>query len=67
MDHNPSSPTRDPDSVHDLVAEATRELALRRAVYPGLVARGKLKQAEAQRRIDLMDAIVRRLTRTAGL
>jgi hypothetical protein len=62
-----STPHPEPYTIHDPVAGATRELAMRRAVYPGLVARGKLEQGEAQRRIDLMEAIVRRLTRTAGL
>lgn len=53
--------------IHELVAEAARELGMRREVYPRLVARGSLAPAEARRRIDLMEAIVRRLTRTAAL
>lgn len=53
--------------IAEMVAEARRELALRRQVYPRLVASGRLKADEATRRISLMEAIVTRLTRTAAL
>lgn len=42
----------------DKFAEAKRELAMRRRVYPNLVGRGKLSQADADRRIALMEAIM---------
>lgn len=40
------------------LAEAKREVALRRNVYPGFVARKKMRQSEADRHLALMEAIV---------
>lgn len=37
--------------------EITRELAMRKKVYPGLIARGSLTMANASRQIDIMRAI----------
>jgi len=34
-----------------------REVALRRSVYPRLVQRGRMKQAEADRELALMESI----------
>ena len=35
-----------------------REIAMRRRVYPGRVNRGQMKQAEADREIAIMEAIL---------
>ena len=53
--------------VAALITEAQRELDLRRQVCWSQVRAGKMRQDEADRRIDLMAAIVRRLTATAAL
>ena len=50
-----------------LVAEAQRELDLRRQFYWARVQAGKMRQADADKRIALMAAIVKRLTVTAAL
>ncbi|MFT6943448.1 MAG: hypothetical protein ACJAUW_000017 [Yoonia sp.] len=52
--------------VTDLIAEAQRELDLRRQFYWSRVRTGKMRQAEADKRIALMQAIVKRLTVTAS-
>lgn len=54
-------------SVRELVEEAQREAFMRRRVYPRLVESGRMTQADADRRIDLMEAVALRLTRTAGV
>ncbi len=53
--------------VTALITEAQRELDLRRQVYWANVRAGKMRQADADRRIALMAAIVKRLTMTAAL
>ncbi len=53
--------------VTALIAEAQRELDLRRQFYWSRVRAGKMRQNEADRRIALMAAIVKRLTATAAL
>ena len=50
-----------------LIAEAQRELDMRRQVYWARVRAGKMRQADADKRIALMQAIVKRLTVTAAL
>ena len=50
-----------------LIAEAQRELDLRRQFYWARVRAGKMRQADADKRIALMAAIVKRLTVTAAL
>jgi len=50
-----------------LIAEAQRELDLRRQVYWTRVRAGQMRQADADKRIALMAAIVKRLTMTAAL
>ncbi len=62
---NPTSSGAIP--VTALIAEAQRELDLRRQVYWANVRAGQMRQADADRRIALMQAIVRRLTVTAAL
>jgi hypothetical protein len=51
--------------VRELIEEAHREARMRRQVYAKQVRAGRMEQREADRRIDLMEAIARRLTRTA--
>lgn len=41
----------------EMIAEAERELHLRRSVYPRQVGRGKLTQTRADRQIAVMEAI----------
>ena len=53
--------------VTALIAEAQRELDMRRQVYWSRVRAGKMRQADADQCIALMAAIVRRLTVTAAL
>ena len=53
--------------VTALITEAQRELDMRRQVYWTRVRAGKMRQDEADKRIALMAAIVRRLTVTAAL
>lgn len=50
-----------------LIAEAQRELDMRKQVYWSFVRAGQMRQADADKRIALMAAIVRRLTVTAAL
>ena len=50
-----------------LIAEAQRELDMRRQVYWSRVRAGKMRQVDADKRIALMAAIVKRLTVTAAL
>jgi hypothetical protein len=56
-----------PYTIRELIEEAQRELMLRRRLYPKWVRAGRLKQSDASRRLELMEAIVARLTRTASL
>jgi hypothetical protein len=53
--------------VTALIAEAQRELDMRRQHYWARVRAGKMRQADADKRIALMAAIVKRLTVTAAL
>jgi hypothetical protein len=53
--------------VTALIAEAQRELDMRRQVYWAKVRSGEMRQADADRRLVLMQAIVKRLTATATL
>ena len=53
--------------VTALIAEAQRELDMRRQVYWSRVRAGTIRQADADTRIALMAAIVKRLTVTAAL
>ena len=50
-----------------LIAGAQRELDVRRQVYWTRVRAGKMRQDEADKRITLMQTIVKRLTMTAAL
>ena len=50
-----------------LISEAQRELDLRRQYYWARVRAGQMRQADADKRIALMAAIVKHLTVTAAL
>jgi len=54
-------------TIDDLIAEAQRELELRRQFYWRRVRAGKMRREDADRRIALMEAIVKRLTATAAI
>jgi hypothetical protein len=54
-------------TVKDLIEEARREVALRRKVFPRWVEERRITASEADRRVALMEAIEKRLTRSAAL
>ena len=54
-------------TVAALIAEAQRELDMRKQVYWARVRAGQMRQADADARIALMAAIVQRLIATAAL
>lgn len=47
----------EPRNIHQQIDEVERELRLRASVYPGFVARGKLRQAEADEHVARMEAV----------
>lgn len=57
----------DPDrfTVREMIAEVQREIRMRRRVYDRRVRSGEMTRVEADRYIDLMTAVERRLTKTA--
>lgn len=65
----PSQPGTDPDrfTIRELIEESQRETRMRRKVFRRQVLAGKMGQTEADRKIDLMEAITRRLIKTAAL
>lgn len=64
---SPAPSSADRFTIRELIAEAQREAFLRRRVYAKRVRAGQMDPRDADRQIDLMEAIVRRLTRTAHL
>lgn len=48
-------------SIDDQIAEVGREIGLRKNVYPGFVARGKLTQEEADEHIARIEAAYKTL------
>ena len=62
-----NTPAVGPFPITALITEAQRELDLRRQFYWSRVRAGKMRQDEADKRIALMAAIVKRLTVTAAL
>lgn len=54
-------------AVKALIAEAQRELDLRKQFYWSRVRAGRMRREDADRRIALMEAIVKRLIVTAAL
>jgi hypothetical protein len=63
------APDTAPDrfTVRELIEEAQREASMRRPLYEKQVRAGRMSREQADLQIDLMEAIVRRLTRTAAL
>ena len=45
----------------DQIKEAKRELAMRERLYPGWIAKGTLKQADADRQLERMRAVLHTL------
>jgi hypothetical protein len=54
-------------TIEDLIAEARRELELRRQYYWKRIRAGTMRADDAEKRIALMEAIVKRLTATAAI
>jgi hypothetical protein len=54
-------------TIRELIEEARREASMRRHVYEKQIRAGRMSREQADLQIDLMEAIVRRLTRTAAL
>lgn len=52
-------------TLAEMVKEAERELALRRRVYPRRIAAKQMKQEQADRQIQVMEAIVTTLAKLA--
>ena len=52
-------------TLAEQIAEARRELALRRKLYPAWVKRGKLDMTTAYYQLQAMEAIVRTLEKLA--
>lgn len=50
-------------TIEEQIKSVTREIAMRRRVYPGLVARGKMTGKEADHEIDAMEAVLVTLTK----
>lgn len=50
-----------PLTTAEMIAELEREIALRRSVYPRFVAKKRLRQDVADRRIKILEAIISRL------
>jgi hypothetical protein len=50
-------------TLEEQLAEARRELALRRQCYPGFVKAGTLDAGDAYHQLQVMEAIVRTLQR----
>ena len=50
-------------ALDEQIAEAQRELALRRKLYPGFIKAGKLSMEDAHQQLVCMQEIVRTLTR----
>lgn len=65
MSRHPNSNQPERFTARELADEARREAFVRRRVYPRQVAAGRMTQADADRRIDMMEAIAVRLTRHA--
>ncbi len=50
-------------TLKEMVDAAGREVGLRKNVYPGMVARGKISQAKADHELAAMEAIYQYLKR----
>lgn len=67
MGASPEAFMADRFTTRELIEEATREARMRRHVYGKQVRAGRMDPKDADRKIDLMEAIARRLTRTAHM
>lgn len=54
-------------AVADLKKCAEREVALRRAVYPKMIERGKISADKAEQEIAMMEDIARRIETVAAI
>jgi len=50
-------------TIEDHIKSLNREIAMRKRVYPGFVARGKMTGKEADHEIDAMEAVLATLTK----
>ena len=48
-------------SFNEMIDEVEREIRMRQVVYPGQVARKKMRQSEADRKIAIMEAVAQML------
>ena len=48
-------------SMTEQKKEVQREIAMRKKVYPGLIAKGKMTEADAAHRIEAMEAVLQTL------
>lgn len=55
-----------PVTLEDMVVEIRRECAMRRQVYGRLVAEHRMNRRQADRRIDVMDALLMYLQQQRG-
>lgn len=56
-----------PTTLDDQIEELSREVKMRRRVYPRFVTSGTLSQAKADRQIAAMEAAIESLHRLKGL
>lgn len=57
------SATPDQINISMQISAVEREIAMRRGVYPKLVAQGKMKQSQAEIQIVAMEAVLATLKR----
>lgn len=50
-------------TITEQIASAKRELALRKHVYPGMLATGKMTADQCRHEIECMEAIIKTLER----
>jgi hypothetical protein len=56
-----------PPTLHDQIREVEAEIAMRRKVYPRLVDSGRMSQKQADRKMELMQAILATLNTVASI
>lgn len=56
----------EPLTIEDCIAELDRELTMRHRVYPEQIKRGKLKAEVAQKRIRILNALLKTLRAKAA-
>lgn len=52
-------------TIEDCISELDRELTMRHRVYPQQISRGKLKPEVAQKRIRIINALLKQLRKKA--